>query len=91
MDTENTFSDYFNQTKSTASKYAQLVSTIVSDYDVTLIFHQVKPVQAKKEDITDFKSTTEEVSRIIVPHKTIKELQDLLNRLFPTDNVTKKK
>ncbi len=70
-----------NETQNTnEAKYAQLVSSVINQYDASLIFYQVKPIQLNKEDIQKFKPSTEEVARITLPHKALKELKDLLDK-----------
>lgn len=62
------------------TKYAQLVSSIVSNYDVTLIFHQLNAIQKNSENLTDFDLKTKETARIVIPMKSAMELKDLLNK-----------
>ncbi|KKP37359.1 hypothetical protein A2483_03465 [Candidatus Peregrinibacteria bacterium RIFOXYC2_FULL_33_13] len=68
--------------KSTETKYAQLVSSIITPYDATLIFYQAKPTQISNDNIKDFKPTTEEVARIVLSHKAAKELKELLSKQY---------
>ena len=68
----------------TDTKYAQLVSSIISGYDLTLVFHQANAVQTNKADITKFKATTKEVARVIMPLKAAIELKDLLTKQIET-------
>ena len=67
-----------NLQKSMTAKYAQLSSSVINQYDASLIFFQVKPVQLDKENIQKFKPSTEEVARITLPHRALKELSRLL-------------
>ncbi len=70
---------------SNKTEYAQLVASVVNQYDASLIFYQVKPVQSNKDDIQKFKPSTEEVARITMPHRALKELSNLL--LEQTKNI----
>lgn len=73
-------------------KYAQLVSSVVSPYDVTLIFHQVQPMQAEANNIEKFVSGSKEIARIVLSHKAAKELSEVLSGQFKNDEaVTKRK
>ena len=60
--------------------YAQLVSSILGPYDATLVFYQTHPVQAEKGGLNDFRMETREVARVVLPHRSLKELSDLLLR-----------
>lgn len=62
------------------SNYAQLVSSVINQYDATLIFHEVQPVQAKPDDVKNFKTSIKEVARITLSHKSLNELSELLAR-----------
>ena len=62
------------------AKYAQLAASVINQYDASLIFYQVKPVQVNKEDIQKYKPSTEEVARITLPHRALKELHNLLTK-----------
>ena len=60
------------------AKYAQLVSSLINQYDASLIFYEAKPVQKNKDSIEKYEVETEEVARITLPHRALKELSDLL-------------
>lgn len=62
------------------SKYAQLVTSVISQYDATLIFYQSRPEQVDKCDIQKFKSQMQEVARVTLPHKALSELKEVLVR-----------
>ena len=62
----------------TENKYAQLVSSVMTQYDVTLIFYEVKPIKVDANDITKYAPIQEEVARITVSHKTFGELNNLI-------------
>lgn len=75
MNTQNN-----EETKNIETKYAQLVSSALTQYDTCLIFHQVKPIPTEPGNIKKIQATTEEVVKVHIPHKTMKELSDLLLR-----------
>ncbi|MBI5412484.1 hypothetical protein HZA43_04960 [Candidatus Peregrinibacteria bacterium] len=62
------------------AKYAQLVSSLINQYDANLIFYQIKPVQTSKNNIQEFRGETQEVARITLPHRALAELSNLLNK-----------
>lgn len=78
------------ENNSKEAKYAQLVSSIISPYDATLIFYQAKAQQLSIDDIQNYKPVTEEVARVILSLKAIRELKELLVKQFESlkDNET---
>ncbi|PIZ74491.1 hypothetical protein COY07_00560 [Candidatus Peregrinibacteria bacterium CG_4_10_14_0_2_um_filter_43_11] len=62
------------------AKYAQFVSSVISQYDASLIFYQIKPVQTSKGNIQNFKGETEEVARVTLSHRALVELGNLLSK-----------
>ena len=76
---------------SNKAEYAQLAASVINQYDASLIFYQVKPVQSNKDNIQKYKPNTEEVARITMPHRALKELSDLLSKQTQGIKVEKEK
>ena len=77
------------QTTSSEPKYAQLVSSVVSPYDATLIFYQVQPIQSEPNNIEKFATGSKYEARVVLPLKAAKELSAVMSGQFQGDTLNK--
>lgn len=69
-----------NDEKKCEQNYAQLAVSVTNNFDGTIIFYQIRPVQIEKNNFVKYKSTVEEIARVTLPHRVLKELSVMLSK-----------
>ncbi len=71
-------------TTTTEPKYAHMVNTTITNFDVTFVFYQIMPVQVGNDDNANpvIEQKQVEVSRVTVPKKVAKDFEKTLSGLL---------